>query len=118
MAELLATTRNPWPKSVVWVQTDDVLKHCYWVEALRPVDKGRIEASVSGNTIKLKTEGQHGLALWLAPGFVDLSKPVTVEVSGGKPRTFTPKPTLGTFCLGLEERGDPRLAAGVRVEVE
>ena len=57
------------------------------------------------------------LALWLDRDLVDLEKPVTVKVTGGATRTFNPKPDLETYCLGLDERGDPRLAAPVRVSV-
>jgi len=109
--------RNPWPEQVVWVQSDDVLKHCFWVEAPRPTDKAAVEASAHRNTITVRAEGQDEVALWLDEALVDLAKPVTVEVVGGKTQAFTPKPTLETYCLGFEKRGDPRLSAPVRVRV-
>jgi hypothetical protein len=109
--------RKPWPKKLVWAQSDNVLTHHFWVEALKPAERGRVEATVVGNTIKVKTKGQGGLALWLDQPLLDLAKPVTVEV-GGETTNFTPKPSLETYCLGLEERGDPRLAAPVRIEVD
>ncbi len=109
--------RKPWPKKLVWAQSDNVLTHHFWVEAMKPADRGRVEASVVGNTIKVNAEGQGSLALWLDQPLLDLAKPVVVEV-GGKTTNFTPKPSLETYCLGLEERGDPRLAATVRIEVD
>ena len=111
-------TRNPWPSHVVWSQSDDVLKHLYWVEAPRPADNGLVDVSVRDNTLKVKAEKQDVLAFWLDAPLVDLSRPVTIEVAGGKATTVTPRPSLETYCLGLEERGDPRLAAPVRVEVD
>ncbi len=118
VAEMIRSgPRKPWPRTLVWVQSDDVLTHHFWVEALKPSDRGRIEASVTRNTITLKAEGQGGLALWLDQPLVDLARPVTIELNGGKATTLTPKPTLETYCFGLEERGDPRLAAPVRVEI-
>lgn len=117
-AEMLkAAPRNPWPKQVVWIQTDDVLKHFYWIEAPKAADHGRIEASVEGNTISIKTENQNDVALWLDTPLVDLARPVTVNLAGGASQTFTPNPIAETYCLGLEQEGDPRLAAPVRIKV-
>ena len=117
VAEMIkAGPRNPWPKEVVWVESDDILKHCYWVEAIEPVDSGRIEASVKDNTVTLKTEKQAKLALWMDSPLVDLGKPVIVK-NGDISLTVELKPTLGTYCLGLEGRGDPSLAAAVRIEL-
>jgi hypothetical protein len=117
-AEMLkADPRNSWPKRVIWVQTDDVIKRFYWIEAPKAADHGRIEASVDGNTISIKAENQPDIALWLDSPLVDLAKPVTVKLAGGASKTLTPKPTAETYCLGLEQVGDPRLAAPVRIEV-
>ena len=116
VAEFLRYTRQTAPKRVVWVQTDDVLRRCYWLEALKPQDKGRIDATVEGNTVTLKTEGQGGVALWLSPALVDLSKPVVV-VRDGKRHEFRAKPSLAVYCDGLEATGDPLLAAPVRLVV-
>ena len=115
---LLSGARDPWPKQLVWIQSDDILHHFYWVEAVKPVDNGRVEAKVSGNAIDLKTDLQNELFLWLDSPLVDLSKAVTVTVAGGTPQTFSLKPNVETFCLGLDERGDFRLAAPARIKVE
>ncbi len=115
-AELLKYTRNSAPKRVIWVQTDDVLKRFYWLEAVKPIDKGRIDAAIEGNTITLKTESQGDVALWLSDSLVDLSKPVTV-LRDGKKKVFRVKPSLATFREGLEQTGDPALSAPVRVVV-
>jgi transglutaminase-like putative cysteine protease len=114
---LWSGVRNPWPKRVVWVQSDDVLKHCYWVETPHPSDKGRIEASVHENTITLKADGLDEAALWLDDGLIAVGKPVTVVVVGGPTNEYAGKSTLENYCLGLEQRGDPRLAAPVRLRV-
>lgn len=114
IAELRKYTRNPAPKRVVWVQTDNVLHRFYWLEAVNPVEKGRIEAIIDGNTITLTTEKQGQVAIWLTSNLVDLTKPVVV-VRDGKSSTFNVKPSLATFCSGLEQTGDPALSAPVRI---
>ena len=68
------------------------------------------------NTITLKTEQQDEVALWLDAPLVDLARPVVVERDGRR-ETFTPRPNPETFCEGLEDRGDPRLAAPVKIFV-
>ncbi len=119
VAEMIqAGPRDHSPKRLVWVQSDDVIHHFYWIEAPKPADKARVEGSIEGNTVKLKAQGQDQLALWLDSSLLDLGKPVTVEVAGGKTRTITPRPNVETFCEGLEGRGDPFLAAPVRVLID
>jgi len=118
VAEMLKEgKRDPWPKQIVWVQSDDVLKHFYWVEAPEAVEGGRVVATVKDNTISVKQENQKSLAFRLDPAIVDLSKPVTVNINGDKSETFQPKSNLETFCLGLDERGDPRLASAARLVI-
>ena len=40
VAEMLKSgARDPWPERVVWAQSDDVLKHFYWIEAPKPADR-------------------------------------------------------------------------------
>ena len=66
LAEMLkAGVRKPYPSRIVWAQSDDVLKHFYWIEAPHPVDSGRIEATVKDNGITLKADHQDEIALWL-----------------------------------------------------
>jgi hypothetical protein len=113
---MLKYTREAWPKTIVWAQSDSILKRNYWVEAEKPVNGGRIDAVVSGNTITIKATNQDEIALWLDQDLVDLSKPVTVVING-KSSKIKPNPNLETYCQGLEQTADPKLAAPVRVEI-
>jgi hypothetical protein len=117
VAEMLKYQRDAWPKHVIWTQSDSVLKRCYWIEALQPVSDGHIEATVEGNTISIRATKQDQIALWLDRSLVDFSKPVTVEVTGGKKQVFKLKPSLETYCQGLEQTADPHLAAPVQILV-
>jgi hypothetical protein len=112
---LKSSERDAWPKFVLWVQSDTVLKRFYWVEALSPVKMGEIKAKVEGNTITLEAKQQDNVALWLDSSLVDLKKPVTVDVVGGKSQVFEVKPSLEAYCTGLETTADPHLAAPVRI---
>jgi hypothetical protein len=65
----------------------------------------------------LKVEHQDEVALWLDAPLVDLARPVVVEIDGGRREVIQARATPETFCAGLEERGDPRLAAPARIPV-
>ena len=119
LADMLkGSERKPYPSRIVWAQSDDVLKHFYWIEASHPTDSGRIDATVKDNTITLKAEHQDEVALWLNTPLVNLASPVTVKTPSGQALTITARPDLETYCVGLEERADPRLAAPLRVTVD
>jgi hypothetical protein len=98
--------------------SDEVLKHFYWLEAPHPSSSGRIEASVHDNTITLKAEQQDEVALWLDSSLVNLDRPITIEPAGGRRQVIKARPNPETFCVGLEERGDPKLAAPARVTLK
>jgi hypothetical protein len=117
LAEMLKYNRDAWPKQLVWTQSDSVLKRNYWIEAPEPKTGGHIEAVVDGNTITIKTENQTELALWLDQSLLDLSKPLTVLLNG-KTRKIKLTPNLETYCEGLEQTADPKLAAPVRIEIK
>ena len=102
----------------MWAQSDNVLHHFYWIEAPDPADSGRIEATVKDNAITLKTDHQDQVVLWLDSPLVNLASPVTVTRPNGPALTITPRPNVETYCVGLEERADPRLAAPTRIVVD
>ncbi len=114
---LKSGTRSPHPDRIVWSQSDNVLKHFYWIEATHPDPSGRIEVSVRDNTITLKTDHQDEIALWLDAPLVNLARPVTIEMDSGHRQVLKARLKPETFCEGLEQRGDPKLAAPARVTV-
>ena len=70
------------------------------------------------NTITLKTEHQDEVVLWLDPTLVNLSRPVIVTKANGQALSVTANPNVETFCVALEGRADPRLAAPQRIVVD
>ncbi|WP_165222304.1 transglutaminase domain-containing protein [Aquisphaera insulae] len=119
VAELLkAPPRDARPDRMVWVQSDSVIRRFYWLESPEPKDGTRIEATAKGNAIDIHTSRPTPLFVWLDRPTPDAGKPVTVRLNDGPPREQTPVPSLGTYCRGIEERGDPELSAPVRLEVK
>ena len=70
------------------------------------------------NAITLKTEHQDEVVLWLDSALITLASPVTITRPTGPPLTITPRPYVETYCVGLEDRADPRLAAPTRISVD
>ena len=119
VAEMLKSgVRSVHPDRVIWAQSDDILKHFYWIEAPKPNPSGRIEASVRDNTITLKADYQDEVALWLDAPLVNLARPIVIEKEGGQREVIKARLKPETFCVGLEERGDPKLAAPARISVQ
>lgn len=117
-AEMIAqATRDPRPNKLVWTQSDDVIRRFYWVETPQPADDAHIEAEAEKNQITLKAKNQGGLVLHLDAPLIDPARPITVRLNGGEPQSFTVRPDLETYCADLAERGDPRLAAPIRIEI-
>jgi transglutaminase-like putative cysteine protease len=119
LAEMLkGSWRKPQPATIVWSQSDIVLKNFYWVESPHPSPEGRIEAVAKDNTITLKTAHQDALVFWLDAPLFDLARPVSINKPDGQAVTVSVHPDIETFCSGLELRADPRLATPVRVSVD
>ena len=114
VTELLTHTRNATPTRLIWAQTDTVLHRFYWLEAVDPAAKGRIEASISNNKIDLKASGQGAIALWLPSSLVDYKKQVIV-IRNGNRSVFHVTPSMQTYVDGLQATGDPALTAPVRL---
>ena len=69
------------------------------------------------NAITLKLENQDEVAVWLDAPLFNLGRPVTIESDGGRREEIPISPSPETFCVGLEKRGDPWLAAPARIVV-
>lgn len=109
--------RNAWPKHLVWYQSDDRIQRHYWLEAKKPVEEGFLEAIVEGNVIRLAAEKQGKVILWLDPRLLDLTAPITIRQEGKPDREVRIKPSLETYCQGLEKTADPELSGIARIEV-
>jgi poly(3-hydroxybutyrate) depolymerase len=100
--------RNPYPKTVVWVQGDRGHKHFYWLSVPEEEAKkgAELRVSVRGNTITIHSEDYTSVTLYLNDSIVDLNKLVVVKwgkqtaYKGRLPRTEENMRTT------LNQRGD------------
>lgn len=65
----------------------------------------------------MKADHQDEVALWLDATLVNLARTVIVEVEGGHREVIKARLDPETFCIGLEQRGDPKLSAPARISV-
>ena len=115
-AELIKYSRDAWPQRVVWTQTDDRIHSFYWLTAEKPMDKGHLEAAVTGNEIVITDNLPGKLTLWLSPKLVKFDAPVTIT-RNGKSKVVKPVANLADYIESLRQRHDPGLAAVYRVDV-
>jgi len=115
-AELIKYSRDAWPQRVVWTQTDDRIHSFYWLTAEKPVDKGHLEATVTGNEIAITDNLPGKLTLWLSPKLIKFGAPVTIT-RNGKSKVVKPVANLADYIESLRQRRDPGLAAVYRVDV-
>jgi hypothetical protein len=114
--DMYPAVRNPVPRELTWLMTDNVIKDFYWLQADRP-DKGReIDARIDGNRVTVTTANGATGAIFLDSRLVDFTKPVTVSVDGkvSAPRCV---PSLRILCDTMAERGDPGRAFTVRIPI-
>jgi len=78
--------RNPWPKKVVWRQSNRTHDRFYWLSVPEEQAKGGqlIEAQVTGQRIEIKVEGVRQVNLRLSDQLLSLDKEVIVLVNGAE----------------------------------
>ena len=112
--------RNPYPKTIAWVQGDRNRTHFYWLAVPESeAKKGSIvRASIKGNTITIDTKDYTSATIYLNDELVNLDKPVVIK--HGKKTVFKGmlSRTEENLRTSLAERGDPSYCFPARVEVK
>jgi hypothetical protein len=105
---MAAHTRDPWPKKVVWNQSNRTHDRFYWLAM--PGDAARggqvVRAEVDGQTIEIGAEGNGRLTLRLSDALLDLDQPVVVTVNGEETFSGTATRSVQAIWDSLNERAD------------
>ena len=110
IADMYPAVRNPVPRDLTWVMTDQVIKDFYWLRTPAPVGGERFEVACRDNTLTVTTAPNVSSAsILLDERLVDFSKPVALVMNGKTTRQKL-KPSLRTLCETMQRRGDPDLA--------
>ena len=117
VAEMYPAVRNPVPRELTWLMTDDVIHDFFWLHAPAPGGGKEIDATCRDNrlTVSIKNDITSASIL-LDSRLIDFNRPVAVEFNG-KTTTRTIQPSLRTLCETLQRRGDPELAFTAQIDL-
>jgi pimeloyl-ACP methyl ester carboxylesterase len=110
-------TRQPAPRELTWLMTDNVIKDFYWLRDPQPAKEREIDAVCLENRVTLTATKAVTAFVLLDSRLVDFARPVTFDING-KISTRKLKPSLLTLCQTLAERGDPGLAFSTKTQVQ
>lgn len=115
--EMYEYQRNPVPKHVTWLPTNNEVKQFNWLEVEEVAGNPEIDAQFDENRLTIRTTNCEKLIVYVDHRLADLKQPLTVIVNG-ETRTVELTPSLQTMCETLASRGDPELAFSCRFEIE
>ena len=117
IAAYVRLQRNPMPKHLTWEPTDEFLKDFFWVSIAKPGRGQSIRVDAVDNKFLVRTEKVGSFTLWIDGRLANLDAPVEIAVNGKTTRQNL-RPTVAALCESLLRRGDPSLAASVRVDLD
>jgi poly(3-hydroxybutyrate) depolymerase len=102
--------RVAWPKKVVWQQTGRTHDRFYWLSVPPGVAKNGqlITATISGQTVDVKTDNVSELRLRLSDALLDLDKEITIKKNGTLVFRGHLSRTIDAIYASLNERLDPQ----------
>ena len=110
---MIAKTRDPWPKRVVWKQSGRTHERFYWLQVPKGVAKGgqEIEAEVQGQQVTIQSGGAKEIILRLSDRLVNLDKVVTVNADGVEVFKGKLERQARVIWESLKQRQDPNSVA-------
>ena len=116
IAVLYPATRDPVPRDLNWLMTDQVIHDFFWLHTSAPGKKQAIEASCHDNRITVTTSPNvKALTVLLDGRLVDFDLPVSLQINGTR-KQLQARPNLRTLATTLLQRGDPELAFTAALE--
>jgi pimeloyl-ACP methyl ester carboxylesterase len=107
--EMYPAVRNPVPRELTWLMTDQVITNFFWLHTDSPGKEKEIDATCRDNHVTVTTTNVADATVLLDSRLIDFQKPVTLEVNGTV-STQKLRPSLRVLCETLQRRGDPGLA--------
>ena len=110
IVEMYPAVRNPVPRELSWLMTDQVITDFFWLHVPSPGKRQEILASCRDNRVVITANSNVAAAtVMLDARLIDFRKPVQVELNGAT-TTVNVAPSLRTLCDTLLRRGDAELA--------
>ncbi len=117
---MTAFARDPWPKKVVWRQSDVTHDRFYWLElppgAARPGQT--VVAEIVGQTVRITAGESSHLTLRLSDALLDLDQPLMVTINGKQVFRGQVARTREAVTASLAQRADPETAATALLNLE
>jgi hypothetical protein len=117
LQEMLPRKRNAIPHNLSWELTDSVVSDFFWLAVPTPKKNQRLDATLDGNAVRIKTQNVNQFLLELDSRLISLDKPLTITLNGTM-QTRTVKPSFATLCRSLQRRGDPALASTCEIALD
>jgi pimeloyl-ACP methyl ester carboxylesterase len=108
--QLYPAVRNPVPRELSWLMTDEVIRDFFWLNVTKPSKKQEILASCRDNRFVITANADVASAtVCFDSRLVDFAQPIQIELNGATVSRRV-EPGLKTLCRTLLERGDPERA--------
>ena len=107
--EMYPAVRNPVPRDLIWLMTDNVITNFFWLRTDSPGKEKEIDATCRDNHLTVTTTNMSEATVLLDSRLIDFSKPITLDLNGNT-ATRTLRPSLRVLCETMQRRDDPGLA--------
>lgn len=108
---MLAKTREPNPKKIVWMPTRAYRPYSYWLSIDEipgsPGQRTRIDAEIKDNVVEIKwIEYEPKLTVWLNEHLIDFKKPVIIRINGTEKFNGMMVPSFDVALESAVQRND------------